>query len=174
MSSYRNIAVLGHGKFTRSFTVVSIQLTQTCIRTHLSTFAKYKWTSAQHFLQNCMCVKRTLRSACASGQSDQRNLYVHQTKTQIDLRGPIRVFTGHSITNTSIQIYWIFHLEILIFFHISAQNFDCWYSLEPPRRGGSNGYTQSIFLSRNKKNKVYPCKPLFYYTKERFKGVKII
>ena len=36
-------------------------------------------------------------------------------------------------------------------FHISAQNMDCWYSLEPPRRGGSNEYPQSMFLSRNKK-----------------------
>ena len=45
------------------------------------------------------------------------------------------------------------------FFHISAQNKDCWYSLEPPRRGGSNEYQQSMFLSRNKKNNVYPCKP---------------
>ena len=25
-------------------------------------------------------------------------------------------------------------------FHISAQNIDCGYSLEPPRRGGSNDY----------------------------------
>ena len=37
-----------------------------------------------------------------------------------------------------------------IFFHISAQNIDCGYSLEPPRRGGSNEYPQSMFLSRNK------------------------
>ena len=36
-------------------------------------------------------------------------------------------------------------------FHISAQNIDCGYSLEPPRRGGSNEYPQSIFYSRNKK-----------------------
>ena len=34
-------------------------------------------------------------------------------------------------------------------FHISAQNIDCWYSLEQPRRGGSNEYPQSMFLSRN-------------------------
>ena len=27
------------------------------------------------------------------------------------------------------------------------------------RRGGSNEYPQSMFLSRNKKNNVYPCKP---------------
>ena len=45
-------------------------------------------------------------------------------------------------------------------FHISAQNIDCGYSLEPPRR--------------NKKNNVYPCKSQFYYIKVGFKGVKII
>ena len=59
-------------------------------------------------------------------------------------------------------------------FHISAQNIDCGYSLEPPRRGGSNEYPQSMLLSRNKKNKVYPCKPQFYYIKVGFQGVKII
>ena len=32
-----------------------------------------------------------------------------------------------------------------IIFLISAQNIDCGYSLEPPRRGGSNGYPQSMF-----------------------------
>ena len=59
-------------------------------------------------------------------------------------------------------------------FPISAQNIDCGYSLEPPRRGGSNEYPQSMFLIRNKKNNVYPCKPQFYYIKVWFKGVKII
>ena len=58
--------------------------------------------------------------------------------------------------------------------HVSAQNIDCGYSLEPPRRGGSKEYPQSMFLSRNKKNNVYPCKPQFYYIKVGFKGVKII
>ena len=47
-------------------------------------------------------------------------------------------------------------------FHISA------------RRGGSNEYPQSMFLSRNKKNNVYPCKLQFNYIKVGFKGVKII
>ena len=55
-------------------------------------------------------------------------------------------------------------------FHISAQNIDCGYSLEPPQRGGSNEYPQSMFSSKNKKNNVYPCKPQFYYTKVGFKG----
>ena len=38
--------------------------------------------------------------------------------------------------------------------HISAQNINCEYSLEPPRRGGSNEYPQSMFLSRNKINRI--------------------
>ena len=29
--------------------------------------------------------------------------------------------------------------------HISAQNIDCGYSLEPPHQGGSNEYSQSVF-----------------------------
>ena len=84
--------------------------------------------------------------------------------------------------NTPIQINWKFyHQKMAIFqiknsdiFHISAQNIDCGYSLEPPRWGGSNEYPQSMFLSRNNKNNVYPCKPHFYYIKVGFKGVYII
>ena len=53
--------------------------------------------------------------------------------------------------------------------HISAQNIDC-----GARRGGSNAYPQSMLLSRNKKNNVYPCKTQFYYIKMGFKRVKII
>ena len=56
--------------------------------------------------------------------------------------------------------------NILIFYHQKNENFqikksdiflfllksiDCGYSLEPRRRGGSNGYPQSMLLSRNKK-----------------------
>ena len=51
-----------------------------------------------------------------------------------------------------IQIYRIFHLQKLKnfqkktdIFHISAQKIVCKYSLEPPRRGGSNEYPQSVF-----------------------------
>ena len=81
-----------------------------------------------------------------------------------------------------IQIYRRFHLQKLKkfsdkntdIFRISSQNIDCGYSLEPPRRGGSNEYPQSMFLSRNKKNNVYSCKPQFYYIKVGLKGVKII
>ena len=65
-------------------------------------------------------------------------------------------------------------MNISDIFHVSAQNIDCKYSLEPPHRGGSNEYPQSMFLSRNKKNSVHPFKPQFYYIKVGFKGVKII
>ena len=58
-------------------------------------------------------------------------------------------------------------------FHISAKKIDCGYSLEPPSRGGSNEYPQSMFLSRNKKNNVYPYKPQFYYIKVGFRVSKL-
>ena len=84
--------------------------------------------------------------------------------------------------SSSVHVYWKFHrqkiecfqIEILIFLHISAQKIDHEHSLEPPHEGGSNEYPQSMFLSRNKKNNVYPCKPQFYYIKVEIKGVKII
>ena len=83
--------------------------------------------------------------------------------------------------NMPIQIHWKFYYQKKWnfsdknsdIFHISAQNIDCGHSLEPPQRGGSNEYPQSMFLSRNKKNNVIPCKPQFYYIKVGFKGVKI-
>ena len=59
-------------------------------------------------------------------------------------------------------------------FHISAKNIDCAYSLEPPGRGGSNEYSQSMFLSRNNKITVYPYKPQFNCIKVGFKVVKTI
>ena len=44
-----------------------------------------------------------------------------------------------------------FHLKFFDYFLIFAQNIDCGYTLEPPHRGGSNEYTQSMFWSKNKK-----------------------
>ena len=42
-----------------------------------------------------------------------------------------------------------------------AQNIDCGYTLEPPRRGGSNEYPQSMFWSKHKKNRYTPAYPSF-------------
>ena len=36
---------------------------------------------------------------------------------------------------------------VCIIFLIFAQNIDCGYSLEPPHRGGSNEYPQSMFCA---------------------------
>ena len=46
-------------------------------------------------------------------------------------------------------------------FHISAQNIDCWYSLEPPQRSGSNKYQQSMFLAEIRKMMYTPENPSF-------------
>ena len=42
--------------------------------------------------------------------------------------------------------------EVYIFFLFLLKNIDCWYSLEPPRRGGSNEYPQSMFWAEIWKN----------------------
>ena len=39
---------------------------------------------------------------------------------------------------------------LIFFFDFFFQNIDCWYTLEPPRRSGSNGYTQTMFWIKNK------------------------
>ena len=46
-------------------------------------------------------------------------------------------------------------------FHISAQNIDCGYSLEPPRRGGSNEYHYLYFWAEIRKIMYTPVSPSF-------------
>ena len=46
-------------------------------------------------------------------------------------------------------------------FLIFAQNIDCGHTLEPPRRGGSNEYPQSMLWRKNKKNRCTPAYPSF-------------
>ena len=46
-------------------------------------------------------------------------------------------------------------------FLIFAQNIDCEYTLEPPRRGGSNEYLQSMFWSKIKKDRYTAAYPSF-------------
>ena len=72
--------------------------------------------------------------------------------------------------NKLIQIHWKFHhqklevfqIKIQIFFHISAQNIDNEYSLEPPHQSGSNEYLQSMFFWAEVKKIIYtPVNPSF-------------
>ena len=68
-----------------------------------------------------------------------------------------------------IQIYWknshqnneSFQINISDIFHISAQNIDCGYSLEPPRRGGSNEYHNLCFWAEIRKIMYTPVNPSF-------------
>ena len=55
----------------------------------------------------------------------------------------------------------IFSRKKVDIFLIFAQNIDCGYMLEPPCRGGSNEYPQSMFWGKNKKNKYTPAYPSF-------------
>ena len=54
-----------------------------------------------------------------------------------------------------------FQLKNFDIFLIFAQNIDCGYTLEPPRRGGSNEYPQSMFWRKNKKSRYTPANPSF-------------
>ena len=77
-------------------------------------------------------------------------------------RSLIRVHCPHEetlITKTRLFKYieffiskhWKYSDKSSVIFHISAQNIDCGYSLEPPRRGGSNEYPQSMFWAEIRK-----------------------
>ena len=67
--------------------------------------------------------------------------------------------SNYNITKTSLFKYtenfttkkWQFSDKNSDISHISAQNIDCGHLLEPPQ--------QSMFLSRNNKNNVYPVNP---------------
>ena len=49
-------------------------------------------------------------------------------------------------------------------FHISAQNRECGFSLEPPRRGGSNVYPQYIFFGAEIRKTMYtPVNPVVLF-----------
>ena len=71
--------------------------------------------------------------------------------------------------NKPIQIYWKFYhqknenfqIKNSDIFQNSDENIDCEYSLEPPRRGGSNEYPQSMFWAEIWKIVNTPVNPSF-------------
>ena len=54
-----------------------------------------------------------------------------------------------------------FQIKISDIFHIPAENIVCGYSLEPPRRGGSNEYPQSVVCSKIRKIMYTPVNSSF-------------
>ena len=57
---------------------------------------------------------------------------------------------------------------VYIIFLSSVQNIDCGYSLEPPRRGGSNEYPQSMFWAE-----IWKISDFFFIWKFSFLGGEI-
>ena len=106
-----------------------------------------------------MYVQRRLRSACASAQTDQNLCCQHEEPLYnwlskmypliilIRLRecAALRKPAHSNILKILQPKKENFQIKNSDIFHISAQHIDCGYSLEPPRRGGSNEYRQSIF-----------------------------
>ena len=107
---------------------------------------------------------------------------MHPTKTQISLH--IRaVWSETSLSACSITKTCLYNIDplkphfyivklgftgVYIIFLISVQNIDCGYSLEPPRRGGSNVYPQSMFWAE-----MWKILKLFLSEKFRFLEVKV-
>ena len=101
-----------------------------------------KWAETGENIPPDMCAQRRLKSACASAQSDQSYLSVWRNFAALALR-------KHAYSNIykiSPPKNWKFSDKNSGIFQISAQNIDCGYSLEPPLRGGSNEYPQSMFF----------------------------
>ena len=144
----------------------------------------------------------TITNLWANSADDKFMIILHQIDfNSLCKLSPNKQFTwdvkvGFHNENKPIQIYWKFYhqkhenfqIKNSDIFVISAQNIGCGYSLEPPRRGGSNECPQSMFWARGGSNEypqsmfcaeirniMYtPVNPSFYYIKVGFKGVKII
>ena len=75
-------------------------------------------------------ISRLIRIIC----SNFRGFYI--TKTYLYTFDPLKLH---------FYIVKLGFTGVYIIFLISAQNIDCGYPLEPPHRGGSNEYPQSMF-----------------------------
>ena len=89
--------------------------------------------------------------------------HTHDFCTTAVQRVTVNIAQGTHYENTPIQIYRKFHFQNIENFQvknsdiflISAQNIDCGYSLEPPRRGGSNENPQFMFSAEINKKIMY-------------------
>ena len=82
---------------------------------------------------------------------DLLDLYVSPESTARLFAGdciPLRKQAYSNILKILSPKKWTFSDKNSDIFHISAQNIDCGYSLEPPRRGGSNEYPEFMFFEQ--------------------------
>ena len=77
------------------------------------------------------------------------------------MSNPLRKYAYSNIKKISPPKTEKFQVKNSDIFQISAQNIDCGYSLEPPRRGGSNEYAQSMFWAEIRKIMYAPVNPSF-------------
>ena len=98
------------------------------------------------------------------------NIFASRNKKNIMWVPPLIWSYASHYENAPIQIYKKSHLQKLKNFRqkidiflIFAQNIDCGYSLEPPRRGGSNEYPQSMFWAKIRKIMYTPVNPVLLY-----------
>ena len=101
--------------------------------------------------------KKCLQTTCAKcAYSDPEVIKPFLHSTQLSMKFSLLIFMKMpTITKTCLYNFdplkphfYIVKLGftgVYIIFLISDQNIDCGYSLEPPRRGGSNEYPQSMF-----------------------------
>ena len=117
--------------------------------------------------------KKNLLGHVTPSNASQSTILIYYTKKMMFLTFIFSLWwnsRSFHYENTPFQIYWKFYHQKNENFQIKFWYFSYFCS---KRRGGSNEYQQSMFLSRNKKNNVYPCKPQFYYIKVGFKGAKL-
>ena len=121
-------------------------------------------TTDRENMSSGICWQWRPRSACAFAPSDQVDCCPLQVTEAFDT---IKCFNGEQMPgrdcaragwcdsdlffswrgqyNADLNGYTLFFLFLL-------KNIDCWYSLEPPRRGGSNEYPQSMLWVEIRKN----------------------
>ena len=126
----------------------------------------YTWLLVWHHVCIIGCDKWNLRSACAPALSKAGILWAHDSHANphahtctftyayalVDAGAGCIRKTCLYIFDTLKPHFYIVKLGftgVFIIFLINAQNIDCEYSLEPPRRGGSNEYSQFMFWAES-------------------------
>ena len=121
----------------------------------IDTFYRIQW-----FWQRTAKALIRLRG-CADGSVPSLSAYVPKICFRLKCSIPLQKHAYSNILKLLPPKNENFQIKTLIFFIFLLKDIDCVYSWAPPRRGGSNEYAQSMSLSRNKKNNVYPFKPQF-------------
>ena len=81
-----------------------------------------------------------------------------------------RGFLALKIENFQLIFFFFFFFFIFLSF---TENIDCGYTLEPPRRGGSNEYLQSMCFGAKRRKIGIPLHTPVYYVIEGYTGVLI-